>query len=135
MCGDEDSILKVALHCSDCTARRTQHLLDTALNAAHNHVQRTHLQTGSHSISDPRLSNTVSVSGGKVQITTGARTLSTLHRSILAEYNAIASSLIATELPLDPANENLTTESTFQSLNTFKESELKLFQLLSGSLS
>ena len=76
-----------------------------------------------------------SVSGGKVQITTGARTLSTLHRSVLAEYNAIASGLIATELPLDPAKENLTTESVFQSLNTFKESELKQFQLLSGSLS
>ena len=76
-----------------------------------------------------------SVSGCKVQITTGARALSTLHRSILAEYNAIASGLIATELPLDLAKENRTTESIFHSLNTFKESELNQFQLLSGSLS
>ena len=51
-----------------------------------------------------------------------------LQKSVWAEteYNAIASRLIATELPLDPANENRTTESIFPSLNTFEESEFNV---------
>ena len=62
---------------------------------------------------------------------TGSETLQT---SVSAGYNnAIASRLIATELPLDPANENWTTESIFSSLKVGSLRSVVWFSFVSSS--